>query len=73
MFSWSIQSTNEDSLPCLSFKPWAGLLKDAGLNRITVSLDSLDSETCALMSDVKLPIERVLNPDYALSGLGRSA
>ncbi len=35
----------------------AGLLKDAGLNRITVSLDSLDRETFALMSDVKLPIE----------------
>ena len=38
----------------------AGLLKDAGLNRITVSLDSLDSETFARMSDVKLPVERVL-------------
>ncbi len=48
----------------------AGLLKDAGLNRITVSLDSLDSETFALMSDVKLPIERVLKGIEAAAAVG---
>ena len=48
----------------------AGLLKDAGLNRITVSLDSLDSETFALMSDVKLPVERVLKGIETAAAVG---
>ena len=35
-------------------------LKDAGLARITVSLDSLDPEVFRAMSDVKVPIARVV-------------
>jgi GTP 3',8-cyclase len=38
----------------------AQALKDAGLNRITVSLDSLDDETFRAMNDVDFPVERVL-------------
>jgi len=38
----------------------ARLLKDAGLARITVSLDSLDPEVFRAMSDVKIPIARVV-------------
>ncbi|MFW6075812.1 MAG: GTP 3',8-cyclase MoaA, partial [Chloroflexota bacterium] len=35
-------------------------LKDAGLNRITVSLDSLDDEVFRSMNDVNFPVSRVL-------------
>ncbi|MDQ2881641.1 MAG: GTP 3',8-cyclase MoaA [Actinomycetota bacterium] len=35
-------------------------LRDAGLSRVTVSLDSLDAETFRTMSDVKIPVARVL-------------
>lgn len=35
-------------------------LKDAGLERITVSLDSLDDETFKAMNDVNFPVEGVL-------------
>ena len=35
-------------------------LKDAGLNRITVSLDSLDDDVFRSMNDVNFPVERVL-------------
>jgi cyclic pyranopterin phosphate synthase len=38
----------------------ARALKDAGLNRVTVSLDSLDNETFKAMNDVDFPVERVL-------------
>lgn len=38
----------------------AARLKEAGLNRITVSLDSLDEETFAAMNDVKFPVKEVL-------------
>jgi cyclic pyranopterin phosphate synthase len=38
----------------------AQALKDAGLNRITVSLDSLDDGTFRAMNDVDFPVERVL-------------
>jgi GTP 3',8-cyclase len=38
----------------------AQALKDAGLDRITVSLDSLDDETFRTMNDVDFPVERVL-------------
>ena len=38
----------------------AQALRDAGLNRITVSLDSLDDETFRAMNDVDFPVERVL-------------
>jgi cyclic pyranopterin phosphate synthase len=38
----------------------ARALKDAGLNRVTVSLDSLDNETFKKMNDVDFPVEKVL-------------
>jgi GTP 3',8-cyclase len=38
----------------------AKALRDAGLNRITVSLDSLDDETFRAMNDVDFPVDRVL-------------
>jgi GTP 3',8-cyclase len=38
----------------------AGALKDAGLRRVTVSLDSLDNEVFTAMNDVDFPVERVL-------------
>jgi GTP 3',8-cyclase len=38
----------------------AKALRDAGLKRITVSLDSLDDETFRLMNDVDFPVDRVL-------------
>ena len=36
-------------------------LRDAGLNRITVSLDAIDPETFEKMNDVSVPLEKVLN------------
>jgi GTP 3',8-cyclase len=36
-------------------------LKDAGLRRVTVSLDSLDDATFQAMNDVKFPVARVLH------------
>jgi cyclic pyranopterin phosphate synthase len=38
----------------------ARALKEAGLRRITVSLDSLDSDVFKAMNDVDFPVERVL-------------
>src|SRR5271157_5888024 len=38
----------------------APLLKDAGLKRVTVSLDSLDNKTFKAMNDVDFPVEKVL-------------
>ena len=38
----------------------AHTLKDAGLNRLTVSLDALDDDTFAAMNDVGFPVARVL-------------
>ncbi|MEE8347147.1 MAG: GTP 3',8-cyclase MoaA [Dehalococcoidia bacterium] len=38
----------------------ASALKDAGLQRITVSLDSLDDKVFRSMNDVDFPVERVL-------------
>jgi cyclic pyranopterin phosphate synthase len=37
------------------------MLKDAGLNRVTVSLDALDDETFKSMNDVDYPVETVLD------------
>jgi GTP 3',8-cyclase len=39
----------------------AQALKDAGLNRVTVSLDSLDDETFKRMNDVDFPVAEVLH------------
>ena len=38
----------------------APLLKDAGLKRVTVSLDSLDNKIFKAMNDVDFPVEKVL-------------
>jgi MoaA/NifB/PqqE/SkfB family radical SAM enzyme len=35
-------------------------LKDAGLSRVTISLDALDDHTFAAMNDVGFPVARVL-------------
>ena len=35
-------------------------LADAGLRRVTVSLDSLDNDTFQAVNDVSFPVERVL-------------
>ncbi len=47
-------------------------LKDAGLRRITVSLDSLDDTTFKTMNDVSFPVSRVLEAidNAAAVGLG---
>ena len=39
----------------------AQALKDAGLNRVTVSLDSLDDATFRAMNDIDFPVARVLH------------
>ena len=48
-------TTNGSALAAL-----AGALADAGLRRITVSLDSLDDATFRSMNDVDFPVDRVL-------------
>jgi cyclic pyranopterin phosphate synthase len=48
----------------------APLLRDAGLNRVTVSLDSLDPETFRAMSDVKIPVSRVIEGIAAAAEAG---
>jgi cyclic pyranopterin phosphate synthase len=48
----------------------AQALKDAGLHRITVSLDSLDDATFKAMNDVDFPVERVLEGIEAASAVG---
>jgi cyclic pyranopterin phosphate synthase len=50
----------------------ARALKDAGLKRVTVSLDSLDNEIFKAMNDVDFPVEKVLQgmDAAAEAGLG---
>ncbi len=48
----------------------AQLLADAGLHRVTVSLDSLDDETFRAMNDVDFSVERVLEGIEAASAAG---
>ncbi len=48
----------------------AQALRDAGLQRITVSLDSLDDETFQLMNDVDFPVARVLDGIDAAAAAG---
>jgi cyclic pyranopterin phosphate synthase len=45
-------------------------LKDAGLQRITVSLDSLDNDVFKAMNDVDFPVERVLEGMEAAREVG---
>ncbi|HMB21441.1 MAG TPA: radical SAM protein, partial [Anaerolineales bacterium] len=51
---------------------YARLLKDAGLQRVTVSLDSLEDEVFKSMNDVDFPVARVLEgmDEAARVGLG---
>src|SRR6476619_1575140 len=48
----------------------AQALKDAGLQRITVSLDSLDNTVFKAMNDVDFPVERVLDGIAAAQAAG---
>jgi cyclic pyranopterin phosphate synthase len=48
----------------------ARALKDAGLNRITVSLDSLDEATFRAMNDAEFPVTRVLEGIAAATEAG---
>jgi cyclic pyranopterin phosphate synthase len=48
----------------------AQALKDAGLKRVTVSLDSLDDTTFRAMNDVDFPVARVLEGIAAASEVG---
>src|SRR6185503_9124113 len=48
----------------------ARALKDAGLKRVTVSLDSLDDETFRAMNDVDFPVARVLEGIEAAAAEG---
>jgi len=48
----------------------AQALKDAGLDRITVSLDSMDDSTFRAMNDVDFPVERVLDVIEAAHAAG---
>lgn len=48
----------------------ARALKDAGLKRVTVSLDSLDDETFKAMNDVDFPVQRVLDGMDAAAAVG---
>jgi len=48
----------------------AGALKDAGLRRVTVSLDSLDDRTFKAMNDVNFPVDRVLEGIAAAAEVG---
>jgi len=48
----------------------APALKEAGLKRVTVSLDSLDDETFKAMNDVNFPVQRVLEGMEAAAQVG---
>lgn len=48
----------------------AQALKDAGLNRVTVSLDSLDNDVFKAMNDVGFPVEKVLAGIDAAAAVG---
>lgn len=48
----------------------ARLLKDAGLKRVTVSLDSLDNEVFKALNDVDFPVEKVLEGMEAAAEVG---
>ena len=50
----------------------ARVLADAGLRRVTVSLDSLDDQVFRAMNDVDMPVERVLAGIEAAAAAGLS-
>jgi cyclic pyranopterin phosphate synthase len=51
-------------------KKFAPALKESGLRRVTVSLDSLDDETFKKMNDVDFPVSRVLDGMEAAAQVG---
>ena len=51
-------------------KQKARALKDAGLQRVTVSLDSLDNDVFVTMNDVDFPVERVLEGIETAAAVG---
>jgi cyclic pyranopterin phosphate synthase len=51
-------------------KTKAQVLADAGLHRVTVSLDALDDETFMRMNDVGFPVQRVLDGMAAAEAAG---
>jgi GTP 3',8-cyclase len=53
-----------------ALKAKAKALKDAGLSRLTVSLDSLDDATFRAMNDVDFPVAKVLEAIDAASAAG---
>jgi cyclic pyranopterin phosphate synthase len=53
-----------------ALRPLAGALRDAGLVRITVSLDSLDDEVFGAMNGVDFPVSRVLDGIAAARSAG---
>jgi GTP 3',8-cyclase len=53
-----------------ALKAKARALREAGLDRLTVSLDSLDDATFRAMNDVDFPVERVLEAIDAAAGEG---
>jgi cyclic pyranopterin phosphate synthase len=53
-----------------ALRPLAGPLRDAGLARITVSLDSLDDEVFGRMNGVDYPVARVLDGIAAARSAG---
>jgi cyclic pyranopterin phosphate synthase len=48
----------------------AGTLREAGLRRVTVSLDSLDDDVFTAMNDVDFPVQRVLEGIDAAAAAG---
>ena len=48
----------------------AQALKDAGLNRVTISLDSLDNAIFKSMNDVDFPVEKVIEGMEAAAAVG---
>ncbi|MFL5680427.1 MAG: GTP 3',8-cyclase MoaA [Chloroflexota bacterium] len=58
-------TTNGSALPAL-----AGRLHDAGLGRVTVSLDSLDDDVFRAMNGVDYPVARVLDGIAAAAAVG---
>ena len=58
-------TTNGSLLP-----RFAQQLKDAGLKRVTVSLDSLDNEIFKSMNDVDFPVEKVIEGMDAAAAVG---
>ena len=53
-----------------ALRPLAGALREAGLQRITVSLDSLDDAVASAMNGVNFPVARVLDGIAAARSAG---